>query len=144
VQGVIADSTVEHFPAPSLSQEIRERSRYTDEQVGFWRWAHGEDWEQVVRADSDFLLRFEDDGGDCFHGRLKQIQCPVLLSASLGDTSLPDGEAQLQQMHAQLGNSRLFFAPTGSHPSMWSKADMFRREADIFLASLTAEDNESL
>ena len=136
VRAVIADSTVEVFPAPVLSREIRERSRQTDGQVGFWKRAHGEDWEQVIEADSDFLLRFEQAGGDCFRGRLQEIQCPVLLSGSLGDESLPDGEAQMRRMADQLADCRLFLAPRGSHPLMWSRAEAFRRQADNFLAGL--------
>lgn len=132
-RAVIADSTVEYFRAPALSQEIRERSQNTDEKVGFWQWAHGEDWEQVVKADSDFLLRFEQAGGDCFQGRLKEIQCPVMLSASLGDSSLPNGEAQLRGMAKQLNNCRLSLAQEGTHPLMWTRAEEFRRKVDEFL-----------
>lgn len=142
VRGVIADSTVEYFPAPTLSQAIQERSPCTEGQIGFWRRVHGEDWEQVVKADSDFLLRFERMGGDPFQGRLNEIQCPVMLSASLEDKSLPDGEAQLRRMAGQIKKCRLFLALEGSHPLMWSRADEFRREADQFLDDISAEGSE--
>jgi hypothetical protein len=33
------------------------------EQVEFWKWAQGNDWQKVVEADSDFLLRFEKQEG---------------------------------------------------------------------------------
>jgi len=137
VQGVIADSTVAHFPAPALSQEVEKRSQHTADQVTFWQMAQGDDWQQVVGADSDFLLRFEKAGGDCFHGRLNEIQCPVLLSASLEDESLPAVGGQLLAMAKQMTASHLFLARHGSHPLMWSRPDEFRREADLFLANLT-------
>ena len=136
VRGVVADSVVEHFPAPFLSDEIKERARRTKDQISFWSWANGVDWEDVVDADSDFLLRFEQAGGDCFQGRLKEICCPVLLSASLGDTSLPDGESQIRRMAQQIPYSQLFFTTTGSHPMMWSRPDDFRPAASCFLANL--------
>ena len=39
VRCVIADSTVEFFPAPSLGQEVQDRLQNTPEQVQFWEWA---------------------------------------------------------------------------------------------------------
>lgn len=134
VGGVIADSTVEHFRSPALSNAVQDRLRYTEEQVSFWRHAHGDDWRQVVEADSDFLLRFERAGGDLFRGRLNRIQCPVLLCGSLQDECLPDTETQLQSMAAQLVNGCLHLAREGAHPLMWSCAEVFRREADRFLS----------
>jgi pimeloyl-ACP methyl ester carboxylesterase len=133
VRAVIADSAVECFPAPVLSREVQGRFPATEEQARFWRWAQGDDWEQVVKADSNFLLRFEQAGGNCFQGRLKEIQCPILLTGSLADTSLPDVEVQLHGMADQIRTSRLYLASSGSHPLMWSRVDEFRREADKFL-----------
>jgi len=137
VQGVIADSTVAHFPAPALSREIEKRSQHTAGQVAFWQMAQGDDWQQVVESDSDFLLRFEKAGGDCFHGRLNEIQCPVLLSASLEDDSSPNVGEQVLSMAKQMTTSHLFLVRHGSHPLMWSRPDVFRREAGFFLANLT-------
>ncbi len=136
VLGVVADSVVERLPAPALSRELERRAARTPGQVAFWQKAHGDDWAQVVAADSDVLLRFEKSGGDCFHGRLKEIRCPVLLSASLEDESLPQVEAQQRSMAEQIAASRVYLAPTGGHPLMWNRPDEFRREADRFLASL--------
>lgn len=137
VRMVIADSVAAYFPTPTLSQEIQERSRRTHNQVNFWRWAQGDDWEDVVNADSDFLLRFEQSGGDCFRGRLKEIRCPVLLSASLGDNSLADGETQIRRMARQIEKSQVFFTTEGSHPMLWSQPEAFRAAASRFLALST-------
>lgn len=136
VRGVIADSTVEYFHAPSLSQEVQKRLQRTAEQVQFWKWAQGNDWQQVVEADSDLLLRFEEQGGDYFRGRLKELHCPVLLTASERDECLPKVKEQLEAMANQMKKSHLFLAKEGSHPLMWSCTDEFRKEADLFLASL--------
>jgi valacyclovir hydrolase len=138
VRGVIGDSTVEQFPPPTLTKSIQDRRRCTEEQVAFWSHEHGDDWQQVVEADSDFLLRYERTGGDVFHGRLKEIRCPVLLSGSLKDASLPDVEIQLRAMVRQLKSCRLFMAMEGSHPLMWSRPEEFRREADKFLSRVDA------
>jgi valacyclovir hydrolase len=135
VLGVIADSAVERLAAPTLSREVEKRAERSPGQVAFWQKAHGDDWAQVVEADSDFLLRFEKAGGDCFHGRLKEIRCPVLLSASLEDESLPQVEAQLRAMAQQIGASRVYLAQTGGHPLMWNRPDEFQHQADDFLDS---------
>ena len=136
VRGVIADSAVERLPAPTLTREMESRARRTPGQVGFWQKAHGDDWPQVVEADSEYLLRFEKAGGDCFHGRLREIRCPVLLSASLEDEMLPEVETQIRAMSAQIEGSQVYLAQKGSHPLMWNRPDEFRRVADGFLASL--------
>jgi valacyclovir hydrolase len=136
VQAVIADSTVEQFPAGTLSHEVEKRSQRTTDQVGFWQTAHGKDWQPVIEADSKLLLRFEKSGGDCFHGRLNEIRCPVLLSASLEDESLPEVEAQIHAMARQIKTRRLYLAEQGGHPFMWSQRDEFRREADAFIANV--------
>jgi valacyclovir hydrolase len=136
VQAVIADSTMAQFPPGVLSYEIGKRSARTPAQVDFWQSAHGEDWPQVVEADSNFLLRFEKAGGDCFQGRLTEIQCPVLLSASLEDESLPEVEAQVLAMARQISASHIYLAQQGGHPLMWSRPGEFRRKADEFITTV--------
>ena len=136
VQAVVADSTVERFPPRWLSRETERRAERTPGQVNFWQKAHGDDWPQVVDADSDFLLRFEQAGGDAFHGRLREIACPVLLSASVEDEALPDGEKQVRAMAGQIGASRVYLAQTGGHPFMWSRPDEFRGVVDGFWEAL--------
>ena len=80
-------------------------------------------------------------GGDCFQGRLNEIRCPVLLTASLADEYLPNVEDQLPAMAKQIENCRFFLAKSGEHPLMWSNSTEFRREADIFLTGIDAIDD---
>ena len=77
-----------------------------------------------------------------FFGRLAEIACPVLLTASTADSVLYEvGPAQLA-MAAAIPDSRLFLATQGDHPLMWSNAAEFRRVADAFLAQWTSEERE--
>ncbi|HEY3340948.1 MAG TPA: alpha/beta hydrolase [Anaerolineae bacterium] len=133
VQAVIADSTVEHETADWIERELRNRRQLTPEQRGFWRQAHGDDWQQVVNADSDLLHRFAQSGGDWFQGRLNEVRCPVLFSASLRDELLQEPGRQNCEMALQVKGSRVYFATQGVHPLMWSRADDFRRAVDWFL-----------
>jgi pimeloyl-ACP methyl ester carboxylesterase len=133
VKAVIADSEVEFYPLEKMKPLVAERGQRTPGQVAFWRGAHGEDWSQVVEADSDMLLRFAAQGGDFFEGRLGEIRCPVLLTASLLDEMLPEIARQLPRMALQIPNCRLYFSNSGAHPWMWSRPEEFRGIADYFL-----------
>lgn len=137
VRGVIADSTVERFTKASIKESVAGRAARTPEQIALWIVAHGDDWEQVVEADSNMLLRFaKKAGGDWARGRLGEIQCPVLLTASLEDPLLPKVGKQIMSMSKQIPNSRAFLTGGGDHPLMWSRSEDFRHVADYFLARL--------
>lgn len=137
VRGVIADSTVERFTKASIQDAVAERAKRSPEQIAFWISAHGDDWEAVVNADSNMLLRFvKKTRGDWARSRLAEIQCPVLLTASLEDPLLPKVGKQLMSMSKQIPNSRAFLTGGGEHPLMWSRSEDFRRVSDYFLARL--------
>lgn len=138
VQAVIADSTVARFPAGWLEAAVRDRGRRTPEQVAFWRQGHGDDWEQVVDADSDLLLRLGAAGGDVLQGRPGQIRCPVLFTASLSDPLLPEPGPQNLGLVKQVAGSRALLMREGDHPLMWSRPVEWRRAADSFLEEVAA------
>ena len=141
VRGVIADSTVQRFRKSGLKEAVAERAERTSDQVTFWLQAHGEDWEEVVDADSAMLLRFaRKQKGDAFQGRLSEIECPVLLTASLEDPRLPKVGKQIMAMSQQIRNSRAFLTSQGGHPLMWSRPEDFRHVADYFLMRLQELD----
>jgi len=139
VRAVIADSCVERLPPERLRAEVATRARRTPEQAAFWRCAHGDDWQQVVDADSHRLLRLAQRGGDWFGGRLGEVRCPVLFTASLRDDALPDVTQQVCGMASQIRGSRIFFASEGGHPLMWSRPEDLKQAADCFLAALGDE-----
>ena len=139
VQAVMADSCVEKLSAEFGGRLVDERRLRTPGQVGFWRAAHGDDWEQVVDADTALIRRFLAAGGDWFKGRLGEIECPVLFSNSLRDELAEDVARQVSNMALQVKGSRVYFTSEGSHPLMWSRPDEFRRVADWFLAAVTAQ-----
>jgi len=142
VTAVIADSTAAGYPPAWLRQAMATRSARSPGQVAFWQGAHGADWAQVIEQDTLMLLGIADRGGDFFGGRLAEIACPVLLTASLGDSVLYDvGPSQLAMVSA-LPDSRLFLARQGDHPLMWSNAAEFRSVADAFLAQWTSKERE--
>jgi pimeloyl-ACP methyl ester carboxylesterase len=133
VSAVVADSTGEFLPAEIVRPMLEERGEHTSGQVGFWQMSHGEDWAQVVAADSQICRTFAESGGDWFKGRLKEITCPTLFSASLSDTLLPNIGVEVVSMAAQVTGSQAFLYQGGSHPLMFSATDIFRAVADLFL-----------
>jgi pimeloyl-ACP methyl ester carboxylesterase len=139
VRAIVADSCAQHLSVTWCEGLLQERNQRTDGQVRFWRDGHGNDWEQVVQADSDLMRRFVLSGGDWFNGRLAEIGCPVLFTASLRDGLLQDVGQQVCAMAMQVQGSRVFFATEGGHPLMWSRPDDFRRAADCFLDTITCQ-----
>ena len=87
----------------------------------------------MVDADSALLLRWVDQELDWFAGRLPAITCPVLLTASLRDTVLPNVAVQVCHMAQQIPDSQVFFGNAGDHPLMWSRPAAFQAIAWAFL-----------
>ncbi len=132
VTAAIADSCIERFSPTHLLQLLAERQQHTPGQTGFWQFAQGDDWRQVVDADTAFMRRFAEQGGDPFRGRLKDIRCPVLFTASLADEMLPAVASQIASMTEQIAGSRALVFREGNHPLMWSRADDFREACLYF------------
>lgn len=133
VRAVVADSTGLALTPDHAQREVASRAQRTEGQVGFWRGAHGDDWEQVVDADSDLLLRAAKSNGDWWDGRLDEVRCPVLLTISRADDLVPHIEADAHCIAAQVRDLTLHVADEGGHPFMWSQAEAFRAAADAFL-----------
>jgi pimeloyl-ACP methyl ester carboxylesterase len=136
VRAVVADSCVARFPPEMLDTMAHERARRTPDQVAFWQGAHGDDWEQVIQADTDLIRGFVERGGDWFGPRLGEISCPVLLTASMQDADLPQVAQQNCRMAEQIPDCRLYLHNEGGHPLMWSQPEAFRSVSDGFLRTV--------
>lgn len=139
VRAVIADSCVIRQPPEVLRAEVASRRQRHPEAVAFWQHAHGDDWEQVIEADSDLMLRLAQRDGRWFERNLSEIHCPVLLTGSLQDLTLHNGAAQMIQMAGQIAESQLVLINGGRHPLMWTRPGRFRCAADGFLNWLEEE-----
>lgn len=134
VRAVIADSCVPRYDPDLLRRAAVLRNIQTPAMVAFWHAGHGDDWEQVIRADGAFLERIAALGGDPFGNVPERVQCPVLFTASLGDELLGDiGEGTLELVRRVRG-SQAHLVDRGGHPMMFTRAEAFRRAADAFLA----------
>lgn len=134
VTAVVADSFLEKYPAEVLRKVVKERLQHTEKQIEFWQFAHGDDWQQVVKADSALLLRLAQPGMlDWSCGKLKHIQCPVLLTGSLQDNVIPGIGLQMCNMASQIPACRLLLVNQGEHPLMWSQREDFLHVSEYFL-----------
>ncbi|MFN8500066.1 MAG: alpha/beta hydrolase [Anaerolineae bacterium] len=134
VAAIVADSCVAGLDAAALRASVAGRQPEMADGGAFWRAAHGDDWREVVSADSDLLLRWAERGGvDWFADGLSAIRCPVLLTASLRDSLLPQVAEGVERMARQIEQSYVFLASQGDHPLMWSQPDEFRAISGWFL-----------
>lgn len=139
VRAVIADSCVARQPPDVLRAEVAGRRERHPEAVAFWQHAHGDDWGQVIEADSDLLLRLAERDGRWFEQSQSEVECPVLFTGSLQDATLHNGAAQMVEMANQIPESQLMLVNGGDHPLMWTRPEVFRRAAESFLAGLEEE-----
>jgi pimeloyl-ACP methyl ester carboxylesterase len=108
-----------HFTEAMLRDNVvAERAQRAPGQVAFWEYAHGEDWAQVVDADTALIRRFVAHGGTWAEGRLGEIEAPVLFTVSARDTMLPAVRAEMMAMSAQISDSRVYLHSEGDHPLM--------------------------
>jgi pimeloyl-ACP methyl ester carboxylesterase len=140
VRAVIADSCVARQPPDILTAAVADRHSRHPDGVAFWRAMHGHDWEQVVEADSDLMLRLARRDGRFFQRSLSEVRCPVLLTGSLQDSMLFNGPGQMVEMAGQIPESQLVLINGGDHPLIWSRPERFRHIADSFLAWLENEE----
>jgi len=138
VRAIVADSTIAYYPPASLRAEMQARQARTPDQIAFWRAAQGDNWAQVVDADSDMLLQQAERGGRIAPERLDTISCPVLLTATLDDGLLHEPARQLPEMAEQIPDARVYLVKGGGHPLMWSRPEIFRGIVDLFLQEIDA------
>ncbi|PID56178.1 hypothetical protein CSB45_12425 [candidate division KSB3 bacterium] len=143
VQAVVADSCIQRYPAALLRMVVAERRQRSEKQIAFWKIAHGSDWERVIEADSECLQRLSMQGDlDWTQGRLRNIRCPVLLTASLLDRSLPDVGRKICGMAEQIPESRVLLINGGDHPLMWSRREDFFHVCIYFLKEALKKSRE--
>ena len=137
VRAVIADSLEYHIPKSLVLESImKERAMRTDAQKTILGIRHGADWEDVVEADTSMLLSFAEQGGDWADGRLGEISCPVLLTGSKLDSSIPHLARDYSLIAEAVADCCVYINNSGDHPFMWTAPQDFRAVVDWFLDKL--------
>lgn len=133
VHSLIADSFNLDYAA-QMQKTVRDtRQNYTEGQIGFWQHCHGDDWQQVIEADTDFLLRYaKSQTGKQVDIPVEKIQCPVLITGSKTDDLVGNIEEQAYTTAARLPHAEIYLHDSGTHPLMWSEPDAFRKRVNSF------------
>lgn len=128
VKAVVADSAPAKWNPDILKEILPSRNDPSADQIAFYQYGHGEDWQEVVKQDTEMLWHFAERGGDWFEDTLEKITCPVLFTGSMEDEFIPDIGKQLADMAHQVKDSRVFLTHQGGHPLMWTCPDDFYRQ----------------
>jgi len=128
---LVADSIPGEIPRrDEIKEWIRANEMMTEDQISFWRQAHGEDWAHIVKL--DILLMAEAAGKSLYKNRLGEVQCPVLLTASLSDDGIADIGIKMCDIARKVQSAKSVFFSAGGHPLMWSRPHEFRTEVIRF------------
>jgi len=134
VSAVVGDSfRVAFSNEAQVACIVSSREEATNEQTLFWRFAHGDDWKNVVKQDSKTLQRAAEKDLKLVRLESNRIECPTLLTGNLNDELIPDIVYQLTETGRKIPRSKVVFYARGKHPSMWTNAEKFRQDALFFL-----------
>jgi pimeloyl-ACP methyl ester carboxylesterase len=133
VQAVVADSFVCHWTPDLLAARIAERETVSEMQAQFWAYGHGEDWQQVVDADTQWMRQQAENGGLNITSELTKVLCPVLLTGTLADSMLPDISSQMIAAAQVLSQPEMYLCKQGNHPLVWTAPDYFWTVSEPFL-----------
>lgn len=146
VQGVIADSFLAQVDSRTLHRSLDMREHYYVRRVEWLRKQHGEDWREVVDADTAYLRLLADRGGYAVPDFvLNSIHCPVLLTGTLHDALTPGIAQEFARISSIVPDCSLYLASEShhrygdEHPLLWTAPDVFRAVADLFLSRLSDE-----
>lgn len=125
-QCVIADSFEGEACIPALLQDFpaqREASLHDPDSILFYQAMLGNDYERIVRMDTDILLKHQKEIKQYYHKALKDITVPTLLLGSEQDDMIP----HIKQIYEGIVESNTLYSthvfPTGNHPAIFSNGE---------------------
>lgn len=137
VNAVAADSFEGTRADASLTAQIRNGRGCAKQMEGFRRMQkemHGEDWETILDADTEAVVRHAKEIGGFFHRPLSALQPKLLLTGSAEDEMFPAGhyEALFSGIGSEVRNCRVHIFGHGGHPALISNIDEFARLCESF------------
>ena len=130
ISAVIADSFEGLRADPALTEQIRlgrAAAKKSDRFCQMLRSLHGDDWEQVLDADTKAVLAHAETVGSFCRRPIKELAVPLMLTGSEEDEMFPEGHyaGMFRDICRQtsLAQARIF--PHGSHPAMLSNQHAF-------------------
>jgi pimeloyl-ACP methyl ester carboxylesterase len=140
IKGLIADSFLADMDGRTLHRALDVREHYYVRNAKLLQEEHGDDWREVVDADTQWLRRLADRGGYAVPDSiLNAIACPVLLTGHQQDPRTPGIAQAYARISSLIPNCTVYLSSTSRHPYieypyMWSDRSGFRTLVDRFLA----------
>ena len=130
VKAVVADSFEGIKADASVTEQIRMGRNYAKQNKGFCsmlQCMHGEDWEKVLDADTEAVVKHAQTVGEFFHRPISEHQSKLLLTGSAEDEMFPKGhyEELFHNICSQTSFAESYIFEHGGHPSMMSNMEEF-------------------
>ncbi len=137
---IISKLVVDSFLGETLNIEVAKdivRKRTIAKTSGFmeqqfWKFMHGEDWEQVVDNDLRLMLKVAEKKLPLIWGDLSSIKSEVLGIASTEDELIPNIDERLISICRKIPNCYTKIFNFGKHPFMITQKQEFRKLVNIF------------
>lgn len=144
VDKVIADSFEGEKPLKAFTGNVaeeREDSKKDESTRMFYRYMHGDDWEQVVDNDTRAIAEHDKEIGVFFHRPLQELKADILMTGSKMDEFIaavsPDYfERVYGEMLEKIGHGQMHLFETGGHPAMLSNPDGFYEVSRRFFGDI--------
>lgn len=138
--GVIADSFLANADSRALHRSLDRREHYYVRNSAALQQDHGDDWREVVDADTAFLRQMGDRGGYAIPDFvLNSIACPVVLTGSIQDPWTLAIAQEYARIAGIIPDCSVYLPNTSGHrfgeehPLMWTDPEAFRHVSDMFL-----------
>jgi pimeloyl-ACP methyl ester carboxylesterase len=142
IPGKISKMIVDSFFGLELAKSNAERiiSKRTKAKKdymtsSFWKYMHGEDWEEIINNDFDMTRRSVEHGRPAIKTDLTKIDFPVLATASCKDELIDNIEERTLEVVNLIPGARTMIFDEGKHPFMITMREKFREIAMNFLTS---------
>lgn len=138
VNTVAADSFEGLEANASLTEQIMMGRNYAKQQKDFrslLKAMHGDDWEQVLDADTAAVVRHAKEIGSFFHRSLSQLQPKLMLTGSAEDEMFAQGhyERLFDHISASVKNCCIHIFNSGGHPALLSNISEYLRIYERFV-----------
>lgn len=137
VRAVVADSFEGERALPIVTDSLsvgREASKQDAGARMFYELMNGENWEQVVDADTQAILAHAAHVGNFFHEPLSELKPDILLTGSRVDAFCAGDffDNLFSDLLHKIGHGKKHIFECGGHPAMMSNAEAFASLCDRF------------
>lgn len=137
VNSVAADSFEGIEADASITEQIRVGRSYAKQMESFrmiLEMMHGEDWEQVIDADTEAVVSHAENVGNFFHRSLSELKTKLMLTGSAEDEMFSEGhyERLFDRISGTVNHCCVHIFSNGGHPALISNINEYIRIYEEF------------